>query len=97
MDTSEGVGTHEQFSTTEKINRNKNVVLHREGMSCDTYTYIITVGIHMYEFNHSAHECISRGPRNRFRFEESKTSFCLLKINRIEGCLFTGVNIYIYT
>lgn len=62
----------------------------------DTYTYIIIVGKHMYELNHSAHEGISRGPCNRFRFEEPKTSFCLLKINRIEGCLFVRVNIYIY-
>jgi hypothetical protein len=61
----------------------------------DTYTYIIIVGIHMYELNHSAHEGISRGWCNRFWFEESETSFRLLKINRIEGCLFVGVNIYI--
>lgn len=52
----------------------------------------------MYELNHSAHEGISRGSCNRFWFEESETSFRLLKINRIEGCLFVGVNIiYIYT
>lgn len=61
----------------------------------DTYTYIIIVGIYVYELNHSAHEGISRGPCNRFWFEEPKTPFRLLKINRIEGCLFVGVNIYI--
>lgn len=50
----------------------------------------------MYELNHSAHEGISRGPCNRFWFGERKTPFRLLKINRIEGCLFVGVNVYIY-